>query len=84
MLGELKKRCDIILYDNHHKPWMIIECKELRVTIDVKTLDQVLRYHASLEVPYLVITNGNQCYGFEKKDGRFFEIHDFPVYQNGL
>ncbi|MEJ7821855.1 MAG: type I restriction enzyme HsdR N-terminal domain-containing protein, partial [Chitinophagaceae bacterium] len=26
-LGELKKRCDVVIYDRNSLPWMIIECK---------------------------------------------------------
>ena len=28
-LGELKKRFDILVYDNNHSPWMMIECKSM-------------------------------------------------------
>ena len=73
-LGELKKRCDIVVYDRNALPWMIIECKEMNSPINSKTLDQVLRYHITLPAKYLVITNGSYCYGFEKRDGQFYEI----------
>ena len=79
-LGELKKRCDIVVYDRHASPWMIIECKEMNVTLNSKTLEQVLRYHITLPAKYLVITNGSYCYGFEKKDGQFFETDMIPEY----
>lgn len=79
-LGELKKRCDIIIYDKYTKPWMIIECKEMQVALDVKVLEQTLRYHSSVPVPYLVITNGSYCFGFEKRENEFFEIDEFPDY----
>lgn len=77
-LGEMRKRCDIVIYDKETKPWMIIECKEMRVSPDVKSLEQTLRYHSKIPVPYLVITNGSYCFGFEKKAGQFLEIDDFP------
>ena len=60
-LGELKKRFDIVVYDGNTKPWMIVECKEMNVKLDKSVLDQVLRYNTTLNVPYLVITNGNYC-----------------------
>lgn len=80
-LGELKKRCDVVVYDRNAVPWMIIECKEMNTPVNSKTLDQVLRYHITLPAKYLVITNGSYCYGFEKKDGQFFEINELPSYQ---
>ena len=60
-LGELKKRFDIVVYDKNSKPWMIVECKEMNVSLDKSVLDQILRYNISLDVPYLVITNGSYC-----------------------
>lgn len=61
-LGELKKRCDIVVYDHSTHPWMIIECKEMEVEIDQAVLDQVIRYHMSTPVKYLVMTNGTTTY----------------------
>jgi hypothetical protein len=79
-LGELKKRCDIVVYDRSALPWMIIECKEMNVELSSKVLDQILRYHITLPAKYLVITNGKHCYGFEKKSEQFYEINKMPEY----
>lgn len=81
MLGELKKRCDIVIYNRHSQPWMIIECKEMNVKLSNKVIDQILRYHATLQSKFLVITNGNYSQGFEKKEGKFVEIDDFPDFE---
>jgi hypothetical protein len=80
-LGELKKRCDIVVYNRETKPWMIIECKEMNVSLSQKTLDQILRYHMSLPAKYLIITNGIYCFGFGKKDDQFIETDVFPEYE---
>ena len=80
-LNELLKRCDIVIYDRNTKPFMIIECKEMNVTLSEKTLSQILRYHITLPAKYLIITNGSYCYGFEKHEGRFHEIDQFPAFQ---
>ena len=80
-LGELKKRCDIIVYNHQTIPWMIIECKERKVDLKGKVLDQVLRYHSALPCKYIVITNGDYTYGFEKGDGIFKEINVLPAYE---
>ena len=77
-LGEIKKRFDIVVYDKNHLPWMIIECKEISVVLDKKVLDQVLRYNISLQVPYLVITNGSYCYAFAAANNKLDEIDDLP------
>jgi hypothetical protein len=60
-LGELTKRFDIVVYGRNSKPWMIIECKEMNVPLDKAVLEQALRYNITLQVPYLVISNGSYC-----------------------
>jgi hypothetical protein len=66
-LGELKKRFDILIYDRQHKPWMMIECKGPEIKLNESVLQQLLRYHISIPVNFLVITNGEASYGWEKK-----------------
>ena len=77
-LGELKKRYDIVVFDRKTLPWMIIECKEMNVSLSEKTMEQILRYHISIPADYLIITNGSHCFGFEKREGIFEEISVFP------
>jgi hypothetical protein len=79
-LGELRKRCDIVVYNREMQPWMIIECKEMNVGLSEKTLDQILRYHISLPANYLIISNGSYSFGFEKTGEQFFEINSFPSF----
>lgn len=57
-LGELKKRCDIVVYNKATQPWMIVECKEMEVPLTQTTLEQIVRYHMVIPASYLVITNG--------------------------
>lgn len=80
MLGELKKRCDIVVYSRNSLPWMIIECKEMNATIDSRVMEQVLRYHITLPANYLMLTNGSYCFGFEKKEHSFHEMDNFPAF----
>ena len=80
-LGQLRKRCDIVVYNRESQPWMIIECKEMNVTLSEKTMEQILRYHITLPAKYLVITNGSYCFGFEKIEGQFIEINNFPEFE---
>lgn len=81
-IGRLKKRCDIVVYNRQSQPWMIIECKEMKVPLSDKTLEQALRYHTTLQAKYLIITNGYYCAGFGKKENRFIEINTFPDFES--
>jgi len=77
-LGELKKRFDVVVHDRNTKPWMIIECKSMNVTLDKSVLDQVLRYNITLQVPYLVITNGSYCMASLISNNELTEISELP------
>ena len=77
-LGELKKRFDVLVYDRHHKPWMMIECKAPEIKLDEGVLQQVLRYHISIPVGFLIITNGQTSYGWEKKGMNLQLLYKMP------
>ena len=78
-LGELDKRFDIVVYKNDI-PWMIIECKEARVEIGEKTLQQILQYQQVLNAQYLIITNGHQTLGAKIDSGKLHPLQNFPEY----
>ncbi len=78
-LGELKKRCDIVIY-KQDKPWMIIECKEMNVSLSRTTIDQILQYNIPLNASYLCITNGTDNYLWELTNNQAIEITSFPSY----
>lgn len=77
MVGELRKRFDILVYRND-LPWMMIECKEMNVPIDESVLRQILTYNSRLKVNFLVITNGNTSYGFAINNDEVCMIEEFP------
>lgn len=77
-LGELTKRFDILVYDKQHQPRMMIECKASAVRLDETVLHQLLRYHLSVPVSFLVITNGEFTCGWQKKAGNLQLIEQIP------
>jgi hypothetical protein len=82
-LGELKKRCDIVVYKSSI-PWMIVECKEMEVTLNEAVIKQILNYNISLRVQYLVITNGSDTFAFELKEGKMFMINEIPNFESTI
>lgn len=80
MLGELKKRFDILVYDPHYKPWMLIECKSQTVSLRDDVLHQALRYQISMPAQYLIITNGTNTFGWQKLDNALTEIQSLPEF----
>lgn len=81
-LNGLKKRFDIMVYDHHHKPWMMIECKAPGVSLTEETLQQVLRYNISIPVPFIIITNGSYTIGWKKESSGLEEIFELPSWNS--
>ncbi|MFZ1263544.1 MAG: type I restriction enzyme HsdR N-terminal domain-containing protein [Chitinophagaceae bacterium] len=77
-LGELKKRFDILIYNKNHQPWMMIECKAVEVNLDEKVLEQVLRYNVSVPVTFIVITNGEKTYAWQRLTSGLEMLEDIP------
>ena len=80
-LGELKKRFDILVYDNNHQPWMMIECKAAAIKLDDAVLQQALRYNISVPVKYIVITNGSYAYAWQKNNNGLQPINEIPEWE---
>lgn len=81
-LGELKKRCDIVVYNTNGEPYIIVECKAMDIALSTKTIEQILRYNISMPVQYLIVTNGNYCFAFERMEGKFTVLKDIPANKN--
>ncbi len=56
------KRFDLLIFDENHKPIMLIECKSPKVKVNQDTFEQIAWYNSTLKVPYLLVTNGITTY----------------------
>jgi len=79
-LGELKKRFDLLVYNQEHKPWLMVECKAMDIQLSEAVLHQILRYNLAIPVSYLVITNGAEAMIYHRAEGRLSVLADFPEY----
>ena len=61
-VNTLSKRCDVLIYNQHMAPTLLVECKAPKVRIDDKTFEQIARYNLPLKVAYLIVTNGIDTY----------------------
>jgi hypothetical protein len=57
-VGRLVRRYDVVVYDKHWQPWLLVECKQPEVEISQKTIEQVCSYNYTIKAPYLLLTNG--------------------------
>ncbi len=79
LIAAVKKRFDIVIY-KEAIPYMIIECKEMQVTLTESTISQVLNYNGTIQAPYMIVTNGTDCAGFLKQHNKFVEIDAIPAF----
>jgi Type I restriction enzyme R protein N terminus (HSDR_N) len=79
--GASKKRYDILVFNQSHQPWMMVECKSTETILDESVLMQILSYHSSVQVNYIVITNGHQCHIAELKKANQIWLASFPIFE---
>jgi hypothetical protein len=80
-LGTLKKRFDVLVYDQYTKPWMLIECKAGDVSAGETAFHQALRYQIVLPAPFIVITNGNNTQGWHNDGGILKPLTGLPLWE---
>ena len=61
-LNGMQKRTDIVQYNKQGRPVLIVECKAPEIKLSQDTFDQAARYNMTLQVDYLIITNGIKHY----------------------
>lgn len=80
----LKKRYDILIFNNNGLPELIVECKAPAIKINDDTLSQVLSYQKNIQANYLILTNGVSTYSLYinvvKKKVEFLD--DIPSYNS--
>ncbi|MDX1939791.1 MAG: type I restriction enzyme HsdR N-terminal domain-containing protein [Saprospiraceae bacterium] len=62
IINNLERRYDILVYNADTSPFMLIECKAPNIDITDDTFRQIAQYNLSLNVPYLLVTNGIKTY----------------------
>lgn len=81
-VNTLDRRYDLLVYDQAVSPYLLIECKAPRVKINQAVFEQVSWYNSSLQVPYMMVTNGMESYccwmDYDAKAYRFLEAVPGP------
>lgn len=63
--GTVWKRYDIVAF-HEARPWLLIECKEEKVSLGEDVLRQVLAYNSTIRAEYLAVTNGHQLFCYSR------------------
>ena len=77
-----KQRTDLLLFDKESRPLVLFELKAPSQMLNEVVLDQLMRYNSSLQMPYLIISNGRQNYGFvwNSKLKEYEVLGEIPFY----
>ncbi|TXH53280.1 MAG: type I restriction enzyme HsdR N-terminal domain-containing protein [Bacteroidia bacterium] len=79
-IGTVRKRFDILVYNQQHQPWMLIECKAADIALSEMVLQQVIEYGSTIHAPYIIISNGNFTYGWKRNQVKLDAIELFPEF----
>ena len=77
---KLKKRYDIVVFDQSMTPLILIECKSPDVPLDQKTFYQIQSYDSVIQGQHLWLTNGHQniILAKAKHENQLIECTDIP------
>jgi len=83
-VGNLSKRCDTVLYDRLMNPVLVAEYKSPTVEITQETFNQIVLYNTTLQVPWLIVSNGLQhfCCKIDYENGAYRFMPEIPNYQD--
>lgn len=84
-VGVLDQRADIVVCAESGQPLMLVECKSTDITLSNATLDQAVRYNATIKAPYIVLTNGIKHFCFRHnatEPGKYQPVETIPSADN--
>ncbi len=79
----MKRRTDLVIHSNTGEALLLAECKAPGIAIGRDVFDQAARYNMTLEVPFLLVTNGLEhfCCRIDRKKQSFEFLKDIPTYE---
>lgn len=83
-MNKLVRRADILVYDKHASPVLIVECKAPQVKISPAVFDQIVAYNINFRLRYIVVTNGMQHYACstDPERGKWSFLQSIPPYKS--
>lgn len=81
-VNSMPKRFDLLVFATSGNPVMIVECKAPHIAVDNEVFYQAARYNFTLQVNYLLITNGleHHCLYVNYQTGETTFLNDIPDY----
>ncbi len=83
-INTLKKRFDILVFNNKGLPELIIECKAPNIKISQNTFDQIARYNLTLHANHLMVSNGLEHFycKMDTKNQQYIFLKDLPEFKS--
>ena len=81
-VNNMAKRFDIVVFGTNGHPLMIVECKAPHIPVNEDVFYQIARYNLTLQVKYLLITNGivHHCVSIDYTTGETSFLEEIPEY----
>ncbi|MEM7102688.1 MAG: type I restriction enzyme HsdR N-terminal domain-containing protein [Bacteroidota bacterium] len=82
-VNQLKRRCDVLVYNSELRPFLMVETKSAKVPINQAVFEQIAQYNLSLKVPYLLVTNGlsTYCCKINFEEATFEFLDELPMWE---
>ena len=80
----LQKRCDAIVYNQQMQPLMLLEFKAPTVPLTQEVFDQAAIYNRHLQVPYLMLCNGQNSIVAQVLESQYQFLPAIPIYSKLL
>lgn len=82
-VNNMLKRFDLVVFGTDGLPLMIVECKAPHIPVNEDVFYQAARYNLTLQVKYLLITNGieHHCIHIDYKTGETRFLKEIPEYK---
>ena len=79
-INSLKNRSDIVCFNRHGKPILLVECKSEKIILDSNVFEQAQNYNSVLKTKYILITNGKKTLCFYVNNNQAKCLKKIPNY----
>ena len=80
----LKKRWDIVVYNNLFNPIILVECKAPNIKLNQEALKQVFTYQNKLNCKFIVLSNGieHSNWQVDQLKKKITEVYEIQIYSS--
>ena len=80
----LKKRWDIVVFNNLYEPIILVECKAPNIKLNQEALKQVFTYQNKLNCEFIVLSNGIEHlqWQVDRLKKTIIEVSQIPIFSS--